>query len=380
MPIKVALIHDWMVTHRGGEKVFEAIAELFPEADVFTLFHEPGVMSPTIDSRKITTSWLNDIPGARKVHRYFLPLMPLAIESFDLSGYDLVISSSHCVAKGVIPPPQAPHITYCHTPMRYAWDKRGNYFKSFFQKIFARPILPFLRMWDVTSSHRVDSFVANSHWVAARIDKYYRRESTVITPFVDEFYFKGTQAPREDFYLVVSSFAPYKRIDLAIAAAKKLGRQLVVVGDGQESSLKSHASDQVKFVGRVSDAELRGLYERARALIFPGEEDFGIVPLEAMACGCPVIAYGKGGLTETVIENSTGLFFHEQSEASLVEAILRFEMGTTINSTSCRARAARFTKDRFQEAFKHEVQAVLTKKESRWGRHLFEGPSAPISN
>lgn len=380
MPTKVALVHDWMVTHRGGEKVFEAIAELFPTADVFTLFHEPGVMSPAIDSRKITTSWLNKIPWARRIHRYFLPLMPMAIESFDLTGYDLIISSSHCVAKGVIPPPNAPHLTYCHTPMRYAWDKRGNYFKSILQKKVTRPILPLLRVWDVTSSHRVDSFVANSHWVAARIEKYYRRDATVITPFVDDFYFKGAEVPREDFYLVVSSFAPYKRIDLAIAACQKLGRKLVVVGDGQETGLKSLASAQIQFVGRVSDAELRGLYLKARALVFPGEEDFGIVPLEAMAGGCPVIAYGKGGLTETVIENTTGLFFNEQSVDSLIKAILQFEINGTINSASCRTRAMRFTKDRFQEAFKHEVKALVTRKESRWGRLLFEGSSAPISN
>jgi len=363
-PLKIAIVHDWLVSYRGGEKVVEAIAELFPGADFFTLFHRPGTVGTELEQRKITTSFLNKLPFAHSHHRHFLPLMPLAIESFDMNGYDLIISSSHCVAKGIIPGPDAVHICYCHTPMRYAWDKRREYFRSAWQRILAAPILHYLRMWDVTSSRRVDSFIANSHWVGKRIQKYYGRPSQVVFPFVDDFFLAPSDQPREDFYLVVSGFAPYKRIDLAIDACTRLRKRLVVVGSGQDRKrLEKLVSPHIEFAGQVAPSELRRLYQTARALLFPGEEDFGISPLEAMAAGCPIIAYGKGGLTETVKEGETGLFFKEQTAESLGQAITIFETNRfPITPNACRKRAAEFSKARFQREFLSHLERVLGQK------------------
>lgn len=375
MRIKVALIHDWLLMRRGGEKVFEAIAELFPEADIFTLFHEPGASGEVFERHHVTASRLNRLPGVRRYYRYLLPLLPITIEAFDLSSYDLVISSSHCVAKGVIPSPRAMHLCYSHTPMRYAWDRRDDYFRSAFQRLLSRPILHRLRTWDVASSARVDAFIANSEWVAARIRRYYGRPSTVINPFVDGKFFSVPVQSKQDFYLVVSDFAPYKRIELAIEACAKLGRKLVVVGDGQDRKrLRRHSGPHVEFRGKVSHEELVLLYSQARALLFPGEEDFGIAPVEAMACGCPVLAFGRGGLTETVVAGETGLFFDEQTADSLARTMLLFEAGNHgISDDSCRARARSFTKEKFQTEFRKVIEALTYRRESRG----IDRPDAP---
>lgn len=382
-PLKVAIIHDWLVTQRGGEKVLEAIAEIYPQATIFTLFHEPGSVSAALERHTIRTSFLNRLPGARRFHRHFLPLMPLAIESFDLSGFDLILSSSHCVAKGVIPPPQAVHVCYSHTPMRYAWDRRADYFRSPFQHLISRPILHYLRMWDVTASNRVDSFIANSAWVAARIQRYYRRDAEVIFPFVESKLFEAPLRPREDFYLVASGFAPYKRIDLAIETCRQRKRRLVVVGHGQEAKRLQRLAGQgphIEFRGQVSDPELHQLYATAQAFLFPGEEDFGIAPVEAMAMGCPVIAYGRGGATETVLNGRTGLFFGEQTVTALGEALEEFERRRAqFRPELCRQRAMEFSKARFQQSLHTHVEKALLKGVSRSAIPFVE-PSFPSVN
>jgi glycosyltransferase involved in cell wall biosynthesis len=362
--IKIALVHDWLVANRGGEKVLEAIAELYPKADIFTLFHTPGKPAPWINRHRVITSHLNQLPRSRHFYRYLLPLLPAAIESFDLSSYDLVLSSSHCVAKGVIVSPSALHICYCHTPMRYAWDKAPDYF-SRWQQPLVFPVLHYLRQWDVSSSARVDKFLANSNWVAKRIEKYYRRESTVIYPFADLENLALSEKSRDNYYLVVSGFAPYKRIDLAIKACQKLDRKLVIVGEGQcERELKALATRSTQFVGRVGGDELIRLYQNARALIFPGEEDFGIAPVEAMACGTPVIALGSGGVTETVVEGETGTFFASPEVEDLCRAIENFEStAVNISPSRCRERAAEFGRPAFQERFQSSI-------ELEWKRHL----------
>ncbi len=347
--LKVAIVHDWLVSARGGERVLNALCELFPQAEIFTLFHEPGTNSPQIENRVIHTSFLNRLPLAKRFYRHLLPLFPLAIEQMSLKDFDLVLSSSHCVSKGVIPPPGALHVSYCYTTMRYAWDQSEQYFGSGWKRTLVAPFLHYLRMWDVTSSARVDHFVAISQFISKRIEKYYRRKSEVIYPFVDLQRFAPVAGERGDYYLVVSAFAPYKRIELAVQACERLGRQLIVVGDGQDAPrLKSLGGSTTRFLGNLPDAELPDLFAGAKAVLFPGIEDFGIVPLEAMASGTPVIAYGKGGASETVVDGVTGVFFHDASVDGMAKAIERFESLPKFSPTACRERAEFFSKARFQ--------------------------------
>lgn len=361
---KVAVIHDWLNTYRGGERVLEAILEIFPSAEIFTLFYEKGRTSKTIESRPIHTSFLNYFPLKRTYYRHFLPLFPAAIERFDLSGFDLVVSSNSCVAKGVITPPQTPHLCYCHTAMRYIWDQYAQYFSGITEKL-VYPFAHYLRLWDVTSSARVDHFLANSVFVADRIRKYYRREAGVVAPFVDLEKFSIGEAKRDDFFLVVSAFAPYKRIDLAIEACRRTHKKLIIVGEGQaENHLRALAGPQTEFVGRASDEEVRGLLQRTQALLFPGEEDFGITPLEAMACGTPVIAYGSGGVLDTVIDGETGLFFHQQSVEALENAIISFRSGD-FSPVKCRERAELFSKESFKAGFIKELESCLGPKATK---------------
>lgn len=360
---RVALVHDWLTGLRGGEKVLEAICEMFPSAEIFTLFHEPGSVGTRIESHRIHASFLNRVPLARRHYRRLLPLFPLAIESFDLGGFDLVISTSHCVAKGVIPPPDAPHLCYCLTPVRYAWDKADEYLRSPLAAALASPFLHYLRLWDVASSARVDRFVAISQWVKARVAKYYRRDAEVVHPGVDTDYYHPPDRPgRGDYYLAASALVPYKRIDLAIRACERLKRPLVVAGSGpEERALRRLAGPSVRFAGRVSDESLRDLYRGARAYLFPGEEDYGIQPIEAMACGTPVIAYGRGGATETVSNGETGLHFSVQSADGLAEAILSFEKAESegrFSRESCRARALRFSRERFRREFSRALEGL----------------------
>lgn len=323
--MKVALIHYWLVGMRGGEKVLEALCDLYPEADIFTLVCDESAISEKIRRHRITTSFLQKIGGVRH-YKKMLPLMPHALESFDLSGYGLIISVEAGPAKGIIPDPGATHICYCNSPMRYIWDLYPQYRAS--AGPLARAVLsltaPALRQWDVSTSHRVDHFIANSAYVAQRIERYYRRSSHVVHPPVELRRFAPAQAP-QDYYLCAGQITPYKKIDLAVQACTRLGRRLVVLGAGADPALRKLAGPTVEFLGKVDDAAMAHHFAHCRALIFPGVEDFGIVPLEVMASGRPVIAYAKGGALETVVGGSTGLFFHEQTVESLVGAITRFE-------------------------------------------------------
>jgi glycosyltransferase involved in cell wall biosynthesis len=322
--VRVAIVHYWLVNRRGGEKVLDALCRLLPDADIFTLFCDPDTLSDEIRKHRIVTSFLNPL---RRGYRSLLPLMPMALESFDLRGYDLVVSSESGPAKGVITSSTTRHICYCHTPMRYLWDLypayRNEWTNSRWKRAAMAPVSNYLRMWDYSTAARVDRFIANSDNVRGRIWKTYRRESDVVHPPVDvaSFYWK----PSEGYYLAVSELVAYKRIDLAVRAFSRNGRKLIVVGDGPEyRNLRAAAGPNVEFTGRVSDAGLRELLARARAFVMPGEEDFGMTPVEALASGKPVVALGRGGALETVPE-SGGVFFDEPTEAALTAAVERFE-------------------------------------------------------
>lgn len=316
--LKIALVHDWLTGMRGGERVLEGICELFPQAELFTLLYVKGTVSSTITNRKIHTSFIQKLPFAKTFYRHYLPLFPTAIEKFDLMDFNLVISSSHCVAKGVITSPYSCHISYVHTPMRYVWEMYHQYFGEDRLGRLGRLLIPYfanyLRMWDVASSKRVDYFIANSKNVAERIEKHYGRRAHVIYPPVDIERFKVGKD--EGYYLVVSAFAPYKRIDLAVEAFNRLGLPLKIAGTGQDyKKIKKRCKPNVELLGWVSDEEVTELFSGARALIFPQEEDFGITPVEAQASGKPVIAYGKGG----VLESIDGVWFSTDMQESQIE-------------------------------------------------------------
>ena len=355
---RVALIHDWLTGMRGGEKVLEILCELFPTADIYTLVHIPGKVSRTIEYHRIITSFLQKIPGGSAFYRHLLPLMPQAIERFDFSGYDLLISTSHCVAKAAKPQDGARHVCYCHTPMRYIWDQYDSYFgpgrASVPVRFGMRTLRPFLQKWDLATLSRVHHFIANSENVRERIRRLYHREASVIYPPADvEFYSQGRADRNTDpFYLIVSALAPYKRVEVALEAFRRLGKKLVIIGEGQESRvLRQKAGEHVQFLGWRSNEELRTYYQTARALIFPGEEDFGIVPVEAMAVGCPVIAFKKGGALETVVENKTGIFFDSSTAESLAEAVRRFE-SMRFDTAAIKEHARDFSRARCREAFR----------------------------
>ncbi len=331
--IKIALVHDWLTGMRGGERCLEVFCELFPDADLFTLLHVPGSVSPIIERLNIKTSFIQGFPFSRKGYRKYLPFFPMAIERFILKRYDLILSLSHCVAKGIIPSPDSVHVSYLLTPMRYAWDMYEDYFGKGRNRIISM-VMHYLRMWDVTSSQRVDYFLCISRHVAKRIEKFYRREADIIHPPVDTKRF-GLTNHREDFFLIVSNLSPYKRVDLAIEAFNQLKHPLQIIGAGsEEKRLRSMAGPKISFLGWQPDGMVAERYSKCRALIFPGEEDFGIVPLEAMASGRPVIAYGRGGALETIIpyghssetesKAPTGLFFSEQSPEALIDGVERF--------------------------------------------------------
>lgn len=327
--MRVALVHYWLTNMRGGERVLKAFADMFPQADIFTHVVDPARISEGLKAHRIETSFISKMPFAVKHYQKYLPFMPRALEELDLSAYDLVISSESGPAKGVIPRPDAFHMCYCHSPMRYIWDLFGEYRSS--AGFLARQVFPGiahrLRTWDVTSAARVDQFVANSSFVAKRIEKYYRREAEVIFPPVatEAFSSAPVQEPG-DYYLAAGEFVGYKRFDLVIDAFTRTGRKLVVVGDGEErKSLEKRAGSNVEFVGRVDFATLKHHFATARALVFPGEEDFGMVPVEVMASGRPVIAYGRGGALDTVRHGETGWLFSEQSVDGLIEAVDAFE-------------------------------------------------------
>ncbi len=370
--MKIALVHDWLTGMRGGEKALEALCEIFPNADIYTLVHIKGSVSSVIESHKIFTSFIQKLPGVKKKYRYYLPLMPKAIEKFDLGDYDLVISSSHCVAKGVRVKRNSLHICYCYTPMRYIWDMYEEYFGKGRANIFLRVAMSvfhtYLRKWDVATVSRVDYFIGISENVKERIKRHYHRDAIVIYPPVDIAQLGiGNEFP--DFYLVVSAFAPYKRIDLAVEAFNVLGYSLKIIGTGQkEKQLKKIAKSNIEFLGWKTDEEVRNYYCRCKAFIFPGEEDFGITPVESQACGRPVIAYGEGGALETIIEGTTGMFFKKQTTESLVKAVEKFEeIKDNFNSEKIRENALRFDKEIFKKKVKMfiEEKYIKFKKEGR---------------
>lgn len=329
--MRVAIVHYWLVGMRGGEKVIEALCEMFPQADIFTHVYAPDTVSETIRAHRVTTSFINRLPAAARLYKRYLPLMPLALEQLDFSDYDLVISSESGPAKGVIPPPATRHLCYCHSPMRYLWNMFHDYRRQSgaLTRLAMPPLAHYLRLWDTVSAGRVDRFVANSNAVAGRIRRYYGRDAEVVWPPVDVDAFQPVaREERGDYMLMVGELVAYKRPDLAIEAFNRLGRKLVVIGGGEMlKSIRRLAGPTVTVLGPTPFAELRHRYARCQALIFPGEEDFGIVPVEAMASGRPVIAYGRGGATETVLPGVSGMLFDEQTVEALIAAVESFRDG-----------------------------------------------------
>ncbi|HVO10326.1 MAG TPA: glycosyltransferase [Vicinamibacteria bacterium] len=349
---------------RGGEKVLVSLARLFPDATLFTLLHVKGSVAPELERLEVRTSFLQHAPGVRHRYRQYLPLFPLAVESFDLRGFDLVLSSSHCVAKGVRPGPGAVHLCYCHTPMRYVWDRYDDYFGPGrlgpLGRLLIPPICAGLRGWDTASSARVHRFAANSAYVADRIRRYYGRDAVVVPPPVDCDFFTPPQDCRPGEYdLIVSALAPYKRLDLALEAYRGTGRPLWVVGSGpEEPRLRAVAPPEALFLGRVDDVRLRELYRRCRAVLMPGIEDFGIVPLEAMACGRPAVVFAEGGGAETVEHGRTGLVFHEARPQALRDAVAMLD-GIGFDRLALRARAEAHRRQVFEARIRAFVSGAL---------------------
>jgi glycosyltransferase involved in cell wall biosynthesis len=370
--MKVALVHDWLTGMRGGEKVLEVLCELYPEADLFTLFHRRGSASAVIENRRITTSFVQHLPFAARRYRNYLPLFPLAVRQFRFDGYDLVISTSHCAVKSVRTPPRVRHICYCHSPMRYAWDQFDAYFGPervgpVASRVLYRPVMRALARWDAATASRVDRFVANSAFVAGRIRRYYNRAATVVYPPVDtQFFQPDAQAPSAHF-LIVSALVPYKRLELAIDACAQVGAPLRIAGDGPDRArLEARASGRVTFLGPITGERLRDEYRRARAVLLPGEEDFGIVPVEAQACGTPVVAYGRGGALETVVDHDTGVLFPEPTAASLADALSRLGQ-QPFDRQHLHAHAERFSRERHVAAMQDLIADTLAAPEgTQW--------------
>jgi glycosyltransferase involved in cell wall biosynthesis len=348
---------------RGGEKVLLSLARLFPDAPIFTLLHVKGSVAPELEAREIRTSFVQRLPAVATRYRHYLPLFPAAAESFDLGGFDLVLSSSHCAAKGVRPPPGAPHLCYCHTPMRYVWDRYDDYFGSGraspLTRLVARAVAPRLRAWDVRTAARVHRFAANSAYVADRIRRYYGRDSVIIPPPVDTAFFTPGPDRPGTYDLVVSALAPYKRLDLVLEAYRGTGWPLRIVGTGpEEARLRALAPAEAAFLGRVGDEELRDLYRGCRAVLMAGVEDAGIVPLEALACGRPAVVFGEGGGAETVEHGRTGLVFGEPTAAALRAAVAHLET-TPFDRLALRARAEALRLDVFEGRVRSFVADAL---------------------
>lgn len=358
---RVAVIHDWLTGMRGGEAVLEGILEVLPRAELFTLFHFPGSVSKFIESRTIHTSELQGLATRAGDYRRLLPLFPRAARRWDFSGFDFIVSSSHCVAKGVKAKGK-PHLSYCHTPMRYIWDRFDDYFPRSkpLQRAAATSMAPWLRRWDVSTSKEVTQFLANSAFVRDRIRRYYDRDAEVVHPFVgDEFLAAPLAEDRDDYHLVVSALVPYKRIDLAIDAAVSGGKRLVVIGGGPLlDKLRQNRRTNVELLGPVPTPVIIERLARARSLILPGVEDFGITPLEAMALGTPVVALGEGGVLDSVLPGATGIFFDRPEVDSLRRALTEVE-ARQWDRQALRAHAATFSRARFLERFASAVSRLI---------------------
>jgi glycosyltransferase involved in cell wall biosynthesis len=360
--MKVAIIHYWLVGMRGGEKVLEALCEMYPQADIFTHVFVPEKISEIVKKHRIIPTFINGLPRAARMYKSYLPLMPLALEKLDLRGYDLVISSEAGPAKGVIAPPEALHVCYCHTPMRYIWNMYHDYYHSAggLTKLVMPPLAHYLRIWDVTSAARVDSFVANSSTVARRIRRYYNAGSVVIHPPVDTGAFSiAPSSELEDYFLMAGELVSYKRPDLAVHAFNEMKLRLVVIGGGEMlEKIRRIAGPTVTVLGSQPFAVLKQHYARCRALIFPGEEDFGMVPVEAMASGRPVVAFSRGGATETVKEGISGVFFEEQTTSALSYAVKKLA-GMEFSSETIAAHADQFGRRQFIEKMHAHIDSLL---------------------
>ncbi|GHU56620.1 glycosyl transferase [Spirochaetia bacterium] len=362
--MKVAIIHYWLVNMRGGEKVLEALLELYPDADIYTHVYDPKAVSDIINSHRVYTSYINKLPFAKKLHQKYMPLMPNALKDFDLQKYDLVISSESGPAKGVVPNPDAYHLCYCHCPMRYLWDMYHEYFRKSgaLVRFFMKKMIPGLRIWDITSANMVDRFITNSHYVAKRIRRAYNREAEVVFPPVSIEKFLSVKRNPGDFYLFFGQVTSYKRVDIAIEACIRSGRPLVVAGAGaKKGDIKRYGkSALVRFMGRVSDEEAVTLFSQARALLYPQIEDFGLIPVEANAAGCPVIAFRRGGALDSIKEGVTGMFFDEQTPESLIAALDAFEKreGEFADREKFSLHVRQFSK----EAFKDRIRNIIEER------------------
>ena len=364
MMSRVAVVHDWLTGMRGGEAVLEAILDALPGAELFTLIHYPGTVSPKIEARTIHTSSVQSLAARASDYRQLLPLFPRAVRQWDFTPYDLIVSSSHCVAKGVDAKGK-PHLTYCHTPMRYIWDRFDDYFPRSkpLRRAAMMSMAPWLRRWDVKTSSEVTRFIANSAFVRDRIRRYYDRDAEIVHPFVDDVFLEAPlTSDRDDYHLVVSALVPYKRVDLAVAAAAASGRKLVVIGGGPLfEELRARSGNDVELLGSVSREVVIERMARARSLILPGVEDFGITPLEAMAVGTPVVALGEGGVRDSVLDGETGIFFDRPEVDSLRRALDQVESRPWDRQT-IRARAAKFSRARFDEQFGVQLAALSSQR------------------
>jgi glycosyltransferase involved in cell wall biosynthesis len=363
---RVALVHDWLTGMRGGEKVLEALCEIFPAAPLYTLVRVPGTVSERIEARPIHTSFVQHLPAPGRLYRHYLPLYPLAVELWDLSSFDLVISSSHCAVKAVRVRKDAVHVCYCHSPMRYAWDQFDAYFgPDQIGKLKSRlmqPIMHAMARWDRATATRVDRFLANSQYVAGRIGRYYNRRSAVVYPPVaTDFYTPESRSSARGF-LIVSALVPYKRLDVAIEACRRLAAPLTIVGTGpEEARLRALAGPDTRFLGWLPDEEIRTLYRSAAATLLPGTEDFGIVPLESQACGTPVVALGDGGARETVVDGETGVLVAEPTVEAFTAGLNR-ATEASFDPAAARANALRFSKERFVTSIKAALNDAITEK------------------
>jgi glycosyltransferase involved in cell wall biosynthesis len=371
---RVAIVHDWLTGMRGGEKVLDAICELYPDAPLHTLVRIPGSVSPRIERRRVKASVVQWLPDAGRLYRHYLPLFPTAVELIDLDGYDLVISSSHCAVKSVVRSGRATHVCYCHSPMRYAWDQFPAYFGpdqvgSLGSRLL-RPVMAAMARWDAATAGRVDRFLANSQYVAGRIRRYYNRASSVVYPPVDTGFYRpaveaGGYRRAGGGFLIVSALVPYKRVETAIEACGIAGASLTIVGRGpEEARLRRLAGPDVDFKGWLSDEAIRDLYGRAAAVLLPGPEDFGMVPVEAQACGTPVVALKAGGACETVVDGITGVLVEDGSPKGFAEGLARLR-ALTFDPAAIRANAERFSRERFMTDFQIAVSDAMADRETR---------------